>query len=85
MGFPGGTAVKNPPANAGNARDSGSKIPWSRKWQRVPGFLPGKFHGQRSLRDCGPWGHRESGTAERLSVHERTHTPPHYIDKALNI
>ena len=25
------------------------KIPRSRKWQLVPGFLPGKFHGQRSL------------------------------------
>ena len=22
------------------------KIPWSRKWQPTPGFLPGKFHGQ---------------------------------------
>ena len=25
------------------------KIPWRRKWQLVPLFLPGKFHGQRSL------------------------------------
>ena len=25
------------------------KIPWSRKWQLAPVFLPGKFHGQRSL------------------------------------
>ena len=24
MGFPGGTAVKNPPANAGDVRDAGS-------------------------------------------------------------
>jgi len=24
MGFPGGTVVKNPPANAGDARDAGS-------------------------------------------------------------
>ena len=22
------------------------KIPWSRKWQPTPAFLPGKFHGQ---------------------------------------
>ena len=89
MGFPGGTVVKNPPANAGNAGDPGSKIPWSRKWQLVPVFLPGKFHGQRSLMDCGPWGHREAGTAERLSTHTHTppppHTPTHHIDKALNI
>ena len=25
------------------------KIPWRRKWQSTPVFLPGKFHGQRSL------------------------------------
>ena len=25
------------------------KIPWSRKWQPVPIFFPGKFHGQTSL------------------------------------
>ena len=25
------------------------KIPWSRKWQPTPVFLPRKFHGQRSL------------------------------------
>ena len=27
MGFPGGTVVKNPPANAGEVRDAGS-LPW---------------------------------------------------------
>ena len=25
------------------------KIPWTRKWQPTSVFLPGKFHGQRSL------------------------------------
>ena len=25
------------------------KIPWRRKWQPTPAFLPGKSHGQRSL------------------------------------
>ena len=25
------------------------KIPWRRKWQPSPAFLPGKSHGQRSL------------------------------------
>ena len=44
---------------------------------RVPGegngrqptltFLPGEFHGQRSLTGCGPWGRRESDTTERLT------------------
>ena len=31
------------------------KIPWRRKWQRTPVFLPGKFHGQRSLESYSPW------------------------------
>ena len=42
------------------------KIPWSRKWQPTPVFLPGKFHGQRSLVGCSPWGHTESDTTEQL-------------------
>ena len=25
------------------------KIPWKREWQPIPVFLPGEFHGQRSL------------------------------------
>ena len=46
-------AVKNPPANAGDARDAGlipgwGRSPWRMKWQPTPVFLPGKFHGQRS-------------------------------------
>ena len=45
---------KNLPANAGDIRDAafniwGGKIPWSRKWQPTPVFLPGKSRGQRSL------------------------------------
>jgi len=27
---------------------------WRRKWQLIPVFLPGKFHGQRSLVDYSP-------------------------------
>ena len=34
------------------------KIPWKRKWQSTPVFLPGKFPGQRSLVHCSPWGCR---------------------------
>ena len=32
------------------------KIPWRRKWQPTPVFLPGKFHGQKSLASYSPWG-----------------------------
>ena len=46
--------VKNPPANAGDSGDIApnpwvGKIPWRRKWQPTPIFLPRKSHGQRSL------------------------------------
>jgi len=30
------------------------KIPWSRKWQPTPVFLPEEFHGQRSLMGYSP-------------------------------
>ena len=33
------------------------KIPWRRKWQPTPVFLPGEFHGQRNLVGCSQWGH----------------------------
>ena len=41
------------------------KIPWSRKWQQTPVFLPRKFHGQRNY---SPWSHKELDTTERLST-----------------
>ena len=31
------------------------KIPWRRKWQITPVFLPGKSHGWRSLEVYSPW------------------------------
>jgi len=38
------------------------KIPWRRKWQPIPVFLPGKSHGQESLEGYSPWGCKESNT-----------------------
>ena len=38
------------------------KIPWSKKWQPTPIFLPGKFHGQRSLEGHSTWGPKELAT-----------------------
>ena len=43
------------------------KIPWRRKWQPTPVFLPGEAHGQRSLVGYSPWGRKESDTTKRLS------------------
>ena len=62
-GFPGGMVIKNLLVNAGAAGDTNSvpwigTIPWSQKWQPAPVFLPGKFHGLRSLVGNSPWGHR---------------------------
>ena len=34
------------------------KIPWWRRWQPTPSFLPGKSQGQRSLVGYSPRGHR---------------------------
>ena len=39
---------------------------WRRKWQPTPVFLPGKFHGWRSLVDYSPWDRKESDTTEWL-------------------
>ena len=66
MGFSGGAVVKNPPANAGDTRDWFDplvrEIPWSR--HPIPVFLPGKFHGQRSLVSYSPQDHKESDMTE---------------------
>ena len=45
-GFPGGSDLqcRRPSFNPWV-----EKIPWRRKWQLTPVFLPGEFHGQRSL------------------------------------
>ena len=48
------------------------KSPWCRKWQPIPEFLPGKFHGQRSLEGYSPWGRTESDTTEWLSSSSST-------------
>ena len=45
------------------------KMSWRKKWQPTPVFLPGKFHGQRSLAGYSPWGCKESDTTEWLKQH----------------
>ena len=39
---------------------------WRRKWQLTPVFLPGEFHGQRSLVGCSPWDLKQLDMTERL-------------------
>ena len=45
------------------------KIPWRRKWQPTPVFLPGEFHGQRSLVGYSPWNCKESDRTQQLIHH----------------
>ena len=40
------------------------KIPYRKKWQHIPEFLPEISHGQRSLAGYSPRGHKESDTTE---------------------
>ena len=63
LGFPGVSAVKNTPTNAGDVGSipRSGKSPGEGK-QLTPAFLPGKSHGQRSLAGYTPWGCKESNT-----------------------
>ena len=54
-GFPGSSVVNNLPANARIVKWVG-KIPWRKKWQPIPVFLPGEPYGQRCLVGYRPWG-----------------------------
>ena len=47
------------------------KMPWRRKQQPTPVFLPGKFHRQRSLMGYSLWGRRESNTPGHTCTHVR--------------
>ena len=48
------------------------KIPWRRKQQPTPVFLPGEFHGQGSLEGYSPWGRKELDMTERLNTYPPT-------------
>ena len=43
------------------------KIPWRRKWQPSPVFLPGEFQGQRNLVGYRPWCFKESDITGQLT------------------
>ena len=68
-GFPGSSNGKESACNAEDQVQSlVRKIPWRREWLLTPVFLPGKFHGQRSLVGYSPRGRKESNTTERLTL-----------------
>ena len=69
LDFPLAQLVRESTCNAG---DLGSipelgRSPWRRERQPTSVFWPGEFHGLYS-----PWGSKESGTTERLSLHFTT-------------
>ena len=37
------------------------------EWQPTPVFLPGEFHGRRTLAGCSPWGYKDLDTTEQLT------------------
>ena len=49
------------------------KMPWRRKWQPTPVFLPRESHGQRSLEGYSPWDFKESDTTA-VTSHTHMHT-----------
>ena len=60
LGFPGGSLPRWPTCQC---RRRGldlwnGKIPWRRKGQPTPAFLPREFHGQRNLAGYNPCGHK---------------------------
>ena len=44
------------------------RFAWRREWQPTPLFLPGEFHGQRSLAGCSPRGQKQLDMTERLTL-----------------
>ena len=74
VAFPGGSVVKNPPANAGNARDAIS-IPGSRRSPGKENSNPLQYSclensiDKRILAGYSPWGDKETDLTKRLRTH----------------
>jgi len=72
--FPGGTSGKESACQCRKCKRHGfhpwvTKIPWRRKWQPTPVFLPGKSPWTEKPGELhGPWGRKESDTTKRLST-----------------
>ena len=76
LDFAGGSVSKESTCNAGDCLQSRRprfnpcvrKIPWRRKWQPTPVFLPGESHGERSLAGYSP-----GVTKNRSQLHHYHH------------
>ena len=68
-GFPSGSEGKESTCNVGDpgsTPESGGFL-WRREWRPTLVFLPGEFHGQRSLAGYSPWDQKESNMTEWLT------------------
>ena len=55
--------------------------PWRRKWQPTPVFLPGEFHGQRSLAGIGvPGTQAKSGINTIIYITLKIRNVPNYLN-----
>ena len=81
MGFPGGSIVKNPPANPGDA----SSIPGLGRPPGVGNGNPFQYYCLENPMDRGPWWatvHEvaKSDMTKWLSMHAHTHAHTHRVD-----
>ena len=77
-GFPGGASGKEPKSYCSRHKRHWfdpwvQKIPWRKKWQPIPVFLPGESHGQRRLEGYSLWVAESQTSLKRLSM--RTPVP----------
>ena len=76
--------LKNTPAmQEMQIRSLGWEDPLEKEWQPTPVFLPGKFHGQRSLEGYSPKGCKESGTPEHRTQQHNSLLPLHWTSNII--
>ena len=66
-GFPGGANYKESDCQCRRHETQVRPLGWEDPLEKgiaTPVFLPGEFHGQRSLEGYSPWSHKESYTTE---------------------
>ena len=87
LGFPGGSVVKNPPANAGTTMRYRfdpwvGKIPWRKVWQPTAVFLTQESHGLRSLAGHSQKGQRvgHDWATKQTSVYPRPRLMASIVD-----